>query len=65
MNYRLFQYELQCWGSTPASGVVFRALAENLARTKSSERCVSIRSFELLGARARPATPGAGVLPWR
>jgi hypothetical protein len=65
MNYRLFQYPLRIQGSAPAPGAVFRALAENLVTTESFGGCVSIRSSEMLDARARPATPGAGVLPWR
>jgi len=40
-------------GSAPAPGAVFRALAENPRAQKKFQT----------SARARPATPGAGVLP--
>jgi len=49
-------------GSAPASGAVFRALAENPRAPKRSKRPGSLRAPEA-GREARPATPGAGVLP--
>ncbi len=48
--------------SAPASGAVFRALAENPAALKRSERSWQSRAQDA-GREARPATPGAGVLP--
>jgi hypothetical protein len=46
--------------STPAPGVVLRALAENVVRTRSGQARLRIgRTVR----RARPATPGADVLP--
>ncbi|MEJ0088207.1 MAG: hypothetical protein WDM80_00390 [Limisphaerales bacterium] len=50
-------------GSTPAPGVVFRALAENPAAPKDCKRLCRPRA-QTAGREARPATPGAGVLPF-
>ncbi len=49
-------------GIAPASGAVFRALAENPVAPKRFERSCQCRAQEA-GREARPATPGAGVLP--
>jgi len=49
-------------GSAPAAGAVFRALAENPGRTKSSQR-LETESRATAGGAAQPATPGAGVPP--
>jgi hypothetical protein len=49
-------------GSAPASGAVFRALAENPGAQKQSGRSEQFHAQEA-GREARPATPGAGVLP--
>jgi len=49
-------------GSAPAPGAVFRALAENPDAAKRFKR--SWQDCAQAAAReARPATPGAGVLP--
>ncbi len=50
-------------GSAPAPGAVFRTLAENLVRPKKSADCAWVRTTEWLDAKARPATPEAGVHP--
>ena len=50
-------------GSAPAPGAFFRALAENFVRTEYSATFGWAGTTKLLAARARPATPGAGVLP--
>ena len=50
-------------GSAPATGAVFRALAENLRRAELLDKSTGRRSANVLDARARPATPVAGVLP--
>ena len=49
-------------GSAPASSAVFRALAENAA-ARESPTILARPSAPVLAARARPATPEAGVLP--
>jgi hypothetical protein len=49
-------------GSAPAPGAVFRALAENPDAPKQSGRLEQFHAQEA-GREARPATPGAGVLP--
>ncbi len=49
-------------GSAPASGAVFRALAENPVALKRSRHSCQSRA-QCAGREARPATPGAGVLP--
>ena len=49
-------------GSAPAAGAVFRALAENPDAPKRVARSGSLRAPKA-GREARPATPGAGVLP--
>ncbi len=49
-------------GSAPASGAVFRAPAENPGAPKPSDRSSHLHAHEA-GREARPATPGAGVLP--
>ena len=49
-------------GSARAPRAVFRALAENLERTKKSEP-LKATSRKEVGRAARPATPGGGVLP--
>jgi hypothetical protein len=49
-------------GSAPASGAVFRALAENIEHTQKNEyRGILLR--QMAGREAHPATPEAGVLP--
>ena len=59
-------------GSAPASGAVFRALAENTGALKRSKRLCQLRAQEASRPssvalrrvdEARPATPEAGVLP--
>ncbi|MBI5388025.1 MAG: transglycosylase domain-containing protein [Verrucomicrobia bacterium] len=50
-------------GSAPAAGAVFRALAENSGAVELLPAPPSFRQATGLDARARPATPGAGVLP--
>ena len=50
-------------GSAPASGAVFRALAEDSGGETMFLTPGCKREPEVLDARARPATPGAGVLP--
>ena len=49
-------------GRAPASGAVFRALAENPVALKRSRHSCQSRA-PCAGREARPATPGAGVLP--
>ena len=49
-------------GSAPASGAVFRALAENPNAPKRCQRSGAIRAPDA-GREARPTTPGAGGLP--
>ena len=50
-------------GSAAAPGVVFRARAENRGRTIIIHGRRQSSFIQALAARARPATPGAGVLP--
>ncbi|MBI5386907.1 MAG: prepilin-type N-terminal cleavage/methylation domain-containing protein [Verrucomicrobia bacterium] len=50
-------------GSAPAAGAVFRALAGNSRAVELFPVPPSIRRPTVLDARARPAAPGAGVLP--
>ena len=50
-------------GSAAAPGVVFRARAENRGRTIIIHGRRQSSWVQALAARARPATPGAGVLP--
>ena len=49
-------------GGAPAPGAVFRAPAENPGAPKRSEHSSHLHAHEA-GREARPATPGAGVLP--
>ena len=49
-------------GTAPAPGAVFRALAENPGAQESSGRRFQLHA-QTAGREARPATPGAGVLP--
>jgi len=49
-------------GSAPASVAVFRALAENSVARERFECSCQCRAQDT-GREARPATPGAGVLP--
>jgi hypothetical protein len=49
-------------GSAPAPGAVFRAPAENIGRIDISKILCPAHTPEA-GREARPATPGAGVLP--
>jgi hypothetical protein len=49
-------------GSAPASGAVFRALAENIGRIEISKILCPSHTQEA-GREAHPATPVAGVLP--
>ena len=49
-------------GSAPASGAVFRALAENPGARKRPRRSGHLHA-QKAEREARPATPGAGVLP--
>jgi hypothetical protein len=50
-------------GTAPASGAVFRALAENTRHAKTCDRSETVGTPKKAGREARPATPGAGVLP--
>ncbi len=50
-------------GSAPAPGAVFRAPAENPDAPKTSKGSRLSHARKMLAARARPATPEAGVLP--
>ena len=52
-------------GSAPAPGAVFRAPAENFGRTNMSVAGADTTAEQEPDARARPATPGAGVPPSR
>ena len=50
-------------GSAPAPGAVFRALAKNLGRNEKPATFRQVPASPVPDAGARPATPGAGVLP--
>jgi len=52
-------------GGAPAPGAVFRAPAENPVRPDKSVTSEFATAADRPDARARPATPGAGVPPYR